>query len=140
MAAEACGWATGAGFFRTKNIASNDASNVATLIIRSSLNFMATLRRSARGTRAHRHGTWPRKRSRDDQSDRQSNVPIVWRGHSCPPLLTLILNCCPAGLYVFGVTAKTNQSQKRRTGVSAPHNRLISTFYPAAHSPAVGLP
>src|ERR1700730_2116175 len=101
MAAEACGWATGDGFFRTRNMASKDASNVAILIIRSSLNFMATLSRSAPDTKAQHHGTWVASRSLDDQSDIQSNV---WGGHSlrqaqgrlCPPLLTLPLplNCC----------------------------------------------
>ena len=44
MAAGACGCATGAGFFRTRKIATNDATRVAILIMRSSLNFMAILR------------------------------------------------------------------------------------------------
>ena len=43
MAAGACGCATGAGLFKTRTMATSDATNVAMLIMRSSLNFIAVL-------------------------------------------------------------------------------------------------
>src|SRR3984957_9982839 len=69
MAAGACGRATGAGFFRTRKMAMSDATRVAILIMRSSLNFfMAILERSAQPRRAQCHGTRPPKRRLDDES------------------------------------------------------------------------
>src|SRR5579863_3296101 len=56
--------------------------------------------------------------------------PIVWGGHSCPPLLTLRLVLL-GGTKDQGQKQEQEQSQRRRTGVSAPH-RAHSNRPPAA--------
>src|ERR1035437_2906981 len=79
MAAGACVCATGTGFFRTRIMATNDASNVAMLMMRSSLNFMTILARSAQARRAQCHGTGKARGGLDDRSHRPGIVPgLVW--------------------------------------------------------------